>query len=60
MNALAAEHDIERQFPKWFVRLALRLAQLESGRVYSLLLIVPKDGEPTWSVQGDGKLENQR
>lgn len=39
-----------------------RLARLERGKVYTLVLIVPDsaDGEPCWSLQNEAKLENAR
>ncbi len=60
MADMRHEGDVAVNTPVWFTRLALRIAQLEAGRVYNLTLIVPAKGEPTWSVTGGGKLENQR
>lgn len=49
--------DVASVWPKWFVRLALRLAQLERGQVYTLTIVMLGD-EPVWTVQTVGKLES--
>lgn len=60
MADMRHESDVAANVPAWFTRLALRIAQLEGGRVYNLTVIVPVKGEPSWTVTGGGKLENQR
>ncbi len=59
--ALRTMTDVERALPRWFVRLALRISQLEPGKAYNLIVIVPDNGsEPLWAVQNASKLENQQ
>lgn len=59
-DVLTPDNMLQRT-PRWFVRFALRVAQLERGRAYNVLIVVPHGGgEPVWTVLGDGKLENQR
>ena len=60
MGDLRHEADVAANVPTWFTRLALRIGMLQAGRVYTMVIVVPATGEPTWSVTGDSKLENQR
>ncbi len=43
--------------PAWAIRLAYRIAQLERGRAYNVVVVMVNN-EPTWTVQPIGKLEN--
>ena len=45
--------------PRWAWKLLLRLGQLKRGKVYRLTLFV-LDGEPVWTLEEQGKLENER
>jgi hypothetical protein len=44
--------------PAWAIRLAYRVAQLEQGRAYSVVVVMAQN-EPTWMVQAMGKVENR-
>lgn len=45
--------------PAWTRKLARRIAKLEDGHVYNIVLVV--SGERTvWSVRPEGKAENER
>lgn len=48
--------------PTRLLKLALRLAQLQPGRAYTVTIWMPpkSDAEPTWSVTDLGKIENDR
>jgi hypothetical protein len=59
VEALRTEADTVQAWPRWFVKLALRLAQLERGKAYTLTVLMVGD-EPVWTVQAIGKLENER
>ncbi len=43
--------------PAWAIRLAYRVAQLERGRAYSVVVVMANN-EPTWTVQAMGNVEN--
>lgn len=45
--------------PTWAMRLMYRLGMLQAGRVYNVLIVMPHQGEPSWSVISDSKLETQ-
>lgn len=45
------------KLPVWAIRLAYRLAQLEHGRAYNVV-VIKANSEPTWTVQPMGKVEN--
>ncbi len=60
MADMRHEGDVAANVPAWFTKLALRIAQLQPNRVYNLVIVMSSTGEPTWSVIGDSKLENQR
>lgn len=47
--------------PERMVKLVYRLAQLEAGKAYTIV-IMPQAGdkEPVWFVQGESKVENVR
>ena len=42
--------------PAWAIRLAYRVAQLERGRAYNVVIVMANN-EPTWAVQPVGKME---
>jgi len=45
--------------PARWMNFLQRIARLEGGRTYNLVLIVPADGgDPSWSLLAEGKLEN--
>lgn len=53
--------DVARVWPAWYIKLAMRLAQLQRGQAYDVTLIVPVgDGEPVWIVRDGTKVENSR
>ena len=58
-EALTPDNVMQRT-PRWFVKFALRVAQLERGRAYNVVLVLPPVGDPVWAVTDTGKLENQR
>ena len=43
--------------PAWVWKLIRRLAKLERGHVYTLTLVY-LEGDPVWTVQAAGKVEN--
>ena len=51
--------DVERNLPRWVAMFALRLSRLEQGRAHEIILIMPKQGDPMWSVRELAKLENE-
>lgn len=55
------KHPNPTGIPARWLRLLYRLASLQGGRVYNIILSVPeKQGEPvTWAFLGDGKRENE-
>jgi hypothetical protein len=58
VEALRTEADTVQAWPRWFVKLALRLAQLERGKAYELILIMPEGGgDPQWFVKVGSKLD---
>jgi hypothetical protein len=58
---LRTEQDCIQAWPAWFIALARRIAALERGKAYDVLLILPDDeGAPSWAVQARGKVESGR
>ncbi len=53
--------DVEQaqSVPRWAWKLLMRLGQLKRGEVYRLTLVIA-DGDPAWTVESVGKLENWR
>ena len=55
----ASNDDALVTLPAWAGKLAKRVAKLESGYVYNIVLVV--SGERTvWAVRPEGKAENER
>lgn len=46
--------------PKRLRNLVNRLARLDEGQAYTLTLFFPQGGEPIWTIQPLGKVENDR
>ena len=44
--------------PAWVWKFIRRLEKLEPGQAYTVTLIMTQDGEPIWTVQPAGKVEN--
>lgn len=53
-------HDDTEILPAWVWKLILRLSRLEPGNAYTVTVIMAHDGEPIWTVQPAGKVENGR
>ena len=52
--------EVEAQsVPRWAWKLLMRLGTLRRGEVYRLTLVIA-DGDPAWTVESVGKLENWR
>ena len=61
MEPQRTEQDCIHEWPHWFIQLARRIAALERGKAYDVLLILPDDGcPPSWAVQARGKVETGR
>lgn len=43
--------------PWWAAPLLRRIAAMQAGRVYNVIIVVPYSGAPEWSVLHDAKLE---
>ena len=54
-----AEVEQAESVPRWAWKLLMRLGQLKRGEVYRLTLVIA-DGDPAWTVESVGKLENWR
>lgn len=53
--------DVARVWPNWYIKLAMRLAQLQQGHAYDVTVIIPAGGgEPVWIVRGGAKVENDK
>lgn len=61
MGAEQAREKIETAgiVPGWAWKLIRRLAKLERGHAYTLTIVM-LDGDPVWTVQASGKLENEQ
>ena len=58
VQAGAGERRVtEAMLPAWAIRLAYRIAQLDHGKAYNVVVIMANN-EPTWTVQPMGKVEN--
>ena len=44
-------------WPLWFVKLGRRVAALPRGRLHTLVIVMPHDGDPQWALTQDAKLE---
>ena len=49
--------DVERNLPRWVMRLVWRLGKLEHGRMYRFTIVMAGD-EPVWAIEGEQELEN--
>jgi len=60
-GGVVTKEDVRRvdatMLPAWAIRLAYRVAQLERGRAYNVVVVMANN-EPTWTVQTMGNVEN--
>lgn len=57
---LRTDAEPARTWPAWYLKLAMRLSQLQQGHAYDVTVIVPAGGgEPVWIVRGGAKVENE-
>ena len=56
---LRHECDAMARAPQWAWKLFRRLAKLERGHAYTLTIVM-LDGDPVWTLQTVGKVENER
>lgn len=52
--------EITALLPSWAWKFIARISKLEPGEVYTVTLFLSPGGEPVWTVQPIGKLENVR
>lgn len=53
-----AKTDDTAALPRWARKIAKRLAKLEDGHVYNVVLVIAGD-RTVWAVRPEGKVENE-